>query len=133
MEKESKIVSLAIILILIAIFFFNFNITGFNIKEYSNSGIVINPKVVGINEKILVTIYPGPKGVNNNLNFYNAEDDLRKASIVICNNEYKCEEETTVGYWIPNSWKPGVYYIKVYDYNRKDFIIGDFTIKRGDI
>jgi|SRR3989344_6155381 len=131
MENESKVLLVTIFLILIAIFFFNSNITGFNIKDLS-SQIIISPKVVNVNDKIFITVYPGIGGVNNNLNFYNAEDNLRKAAIALCDNDYRCSEETTVTYWVPGSWKPGVYYIKVYDYNRKDFIMGDFTIRRGD-
>ncbi|MEK6952906.1 MAG: hypothetical protein AABX29_07880 [Nanoarchaeota archaeon] len=130
MERESKIILGAIIIILIAIFSFNLGITGFSVKEFSN--INISPKVLTSGSMILITVYPGLEGVNNNLNFYNAEDDLRKASIELCEGDYKCSEETTISHWVPDGWKPGVYYVKVYDYNRKDFIMEDFTIKRGD-
>ncbi|MBI2498631.1 hypothetical protein HYV88_00140 [Candidatus Woesearchaeota archaeon] len=130
MERESKIILGAIILILIAIFSFNLDITGLSVKEFS--GMRISPKVVKSGSMILIMVYPGLGGVNNNLNFYNAEDDLRKASIELCDGDYKCSEETTISYWVPNNWKPGVYHVKVYDYNRKGFIMEDFTIKRGD-
>ena len=102
MENESKVLLVTIFLILIAIFFFNSNITGFNIKDLS-SQIIISPKVVNVNDKIFITVYPGIGGVNNNLNFYNAEDNLRKAAIALCDNDYRCSEETTVTYWVPGS------------------------------
>ncbi len=133
MENESKILLGAILIIVIAIFSFNSSITGFGMKNVYTSTIKISPKVVLNNDKIFITVYPGPEGANNNLNFYNAEDDLRKSSIELCGGDYKCMDETTVSYWIPNGWKPGVYHVKVYDYDRKDFIIEDFTIKRGEI
>ena len=122
----------AIFIIIIAMFFFNSDLTGFGIKELSASGIEVSPKAVNVNEKVFITVYPGLLGVNNQLNFYNAEDDLRKSSIELCEGDFKCTEESTIGYWIPNGWKPGVYYVKVYDYDRKGFIIEDFTIKRGE-
>ncbi|MEK6934248.1 MAG: hypothetical protein AABW46_00035 [Nanoarchaeota archaeon] len=128
MNRESKILIGAVIIIIIAIFSFNSGITSFSVKESSGS-IIISPKSVSAGENIIVTVIPGFEGVNNKVSFYNAEDDLRKDSVELCKGSFRCEKESSINYWVSNSWDPGVYYVKVYDYNRKGFIIEDFTIR----
>ena len=130
MNKDNKILIITIfIVILLFIFSFSFDITGATTANIGKTTIQISPKAVNSGEIIYITINPGPEGANEKINFYQAEDDLRKISInKLCNN-YKCFESNTVSYTIPTNWEPGIYHIKVYDYGIKNFIQEEFTIK----
>lgn len=116
----------------LAIFFIglnSFGITGNVISEKSKTSIVISPEVVSKGETVYVTVVPGTEGVNEKVSFYLAEDDLRKSSVSGLCNSYRCADSGSISFIIPQNWQPGVYYVKVYDYEINEFISEDFTVR----
>ena len=130
MEKDNKLLFGAIF-VLLALFLVagKFNgITGNASVESVDTQIIISPYTASVGETIYITVIPGSEGVNQKTSFYQAEDDLRKySSDKLCNN-YKCTDESSFSFVIPSSWERGVYYVKVYDYGTKSFVVEDFTI-----
>ena len=130
MNKDNKILVITIFIVLILfIFSFPFGITGAATANIAKTTIQISPKAVTPGEIIYVTINPGPEGVNEKINFYQAEDNLRKISINKLCNDYKCFESSTVSFTIPTNWEYGIYNIKIYDYGINNFVQEEFTIK----
>jgi len=131
MKRDDKILFGAIVIVLLLFFVVGFNFDGFTGSVVRDSGtkIIISPKVVSNGEIIQISVSPSSKGVNVKTSFYQAEDDLRKISVNKLCNSYKCSKDGSFSFVIPNSWESGVYYVKVYDYGLKDFVIEDFTVK----
>ena len=130
MNKDNRILVGAILVFLI-LFFIGTRpngVSGNAILDSSGTSLSISPETVSVGQTIYITVIPEAEGVNQKTSFYRAEDDLRKYSVdSLCNN-YKCTEESSFSFIIPNSWEDGVYYAKVYDYGAKSFIVEDFTI-----
>ncbi len=127
-DKDNKILIIAIaVLIFLFLIGPKDSITGKVTLDDSVTSLMVYPKVVSNEEAVYITVKPGIDGVNQKVGFYKAEDNLRKVSNDLCNN-YKCTEESSIGFFIPQHWESGIYYVKVYDYRTKNFIIEDFTV-----
>ena len=128
MEKTNRILIGAVFILVIALVSFNYsNITG-NVIE-SKTKISITPEVINSGQKIYVTVNPGSKGIHNKACFYQAEDDLRRGCTYdrqICNS-YKCEEISTFSF-STSGWESGIHYVKIFDYDKKDYAKAYFTI-----
>ena len=130
MKQEDKLL-LAAFFIILALLFIGITqdgLTGYLIKESSDTTILISPPTVSTGEILHITVIPGSDGVHQKTSFYQAEDNLRKLSVhTLCSN-FVCTEEGSFSFFIPLHWESGVYHVKMYDYATKKFIVEDFTV-----
>ena len=129
LKNDNKTLLFAlVIIVLLIIVSLNNSPVGLVVSDFSSTNIEISPDVVHKGEKLFVTVYPSNKGVNEKISFYLLEDNLRKTSVEGSCNNYKCSEEFSFSFFIPNNWENGVYYVQVYDYGLNEFIRKEFTV-----
>ena len=130
-----KKVVLAVIILVFAALISYTDITG-NIvldqikgtKPYSETQIIVNPAEARAGQTVKVTIIPGSEGAKKEMGVYSKSGIKKDSSSAWCNlgwtrlqqlagaESYKCIQEKTFNYRIPSSFKPGDYYIRIYDY-----------------
>lgn len=139
MEKDNKILLLAIFILLVAMVSFSFNnFTGKATKE-SVSKVIVTPENVMRGETINVEIIPGPEGVYNRWAWIykvGEKNDLRLTATAkrICGNQAVCYEPATINYLIEGNeekFPDGKYYVKVreHDVQETKYAQGVFWIE----
>lgn len=133
MEKDSRILIIALLIIFIIVFIsLNFNdITGTVIKQQKIRSIEIvsddNNDIVKAGNNIYVTINPFNIIYHKSIRVFNSEDkqigrfDMKECSIY-------CHKEEFTSYRIPPNIEPGVYYLKVFDHTNQEFVKAYFTV-----
>lgn len=135
MEKDSKILIIAIFIIFIIAFVtINFNdLTGEAIKQQKTMSITISSDIDKINDiaragnNIYVTIEPSNIIYHKSIRIFNSEDkqvgrfDMRFCSIY-------CHKKESASYLLPFGLEPGVYYLKIFDHTNQEFVKAYFTI-----
>lgn len=132
-----KVVLAIIILIFMAFISYNYEkITGQatvldqikGTKPYSETQIIIDPVEAKAGEKISVTVVPGRDGAKREMTIHSENGINKDSTSEWCNlgwtrqeqlagaESFKCTMEKTFDYRIPSSFKPGDYYIRLYDY-----------------
>lgn len=129
MNKDNKILVLAIFIVLVAIFSFSFDdiITGKVTKE-SISKVMITPNEVMRGETITVEVIPGPDGTYNRWAWIyraGAKNDLRLTGTAkrMCGTQSVCYEPVTFTYLISgdeNKFPDGKYYVKVKEHDTQE-------------
>lgn len=135
-----KTIAGLIIIILIALVAYNYDtITGFMIRPWQLQGqeayretqITITPEEAKAGQKISIEIVPGNLGAEKEITIHSSNgakrdstrewctigyerEEIRSATKIV--QSFKCTEPKTFLYRIPSSFKPGDYYIRVYDY-----------------
>lgn len=125
MDKDFKIIIAAIILILaIAFAASNYNITGR--VTGSDTLVRVTPAVVNAGELINIEVTPGNLGVHKT--YYICRDEfLCHANAGMHCGSFKCSKPLTASYKTWSSWD-GVYYIKIFDYGKNEFVKSYFTV-----
>jgi len=140
-QERKKDNSIIFITTIIALFIVA--VVGFNIEEISGqvvsfgkTSISVNPKIINAGDRIEISVVPGKGCVNRWVGIYD-DSDLRKATAQYrgTSNSVLCKP-FTASYQTSTSWKPkedetGIFFVKVFDYDRNEFIKTAFTI-RGD-
>lgn len=141
-NKESKIfvVSLLAILIIALVGINLDKLTGkatypaFNTQ--TTVSVPMDDKFINAGEYVHVTVNPGSKCVNRIIGFYD-ELDTRRATAQPSSGQYGSQRKLcnpfTVKFKTYASWKPsetetGIYFIKVFDYEKEDYVSTTFTI-----
>lgn len=126
MQKDTKTLVLAILLILaIALIVFNFgDVTGKATKK-EKTIVEVDPVAIMPGEYVNIKIYPTSKGVYAKYRIcavdgFCIRDKMRCHSMV-------CRKPLVERYKSYSYWE-GVYYVEIFDYETRDFIIKYFTI-----
>lgn len=116
MQKENKVLFGAVLILLVAIISFSFSgITGQTVSSGEVTKLYVDKSIVTAGDMIKLTIKPGSDGVDQDIDFYHANDDTRVAQSAaqVC-GQYKCFNDVTVEFRVPGSWE-GDYYVRVAD------------------
>lgn len=113
---------------------------GFNLNNVTSSAIIntktsveISPKFLNAGEYVNVNVKPGRGCVNGVVGFYD-DSDFRRATVRtevgspkrVCQQfsvRYKTSPE-----WIPKEDESGIFFVKVFDYEKESYVIKSFTI-----
>lgn len=132
----NKLIIACIIIVLMAFISYTGNITGKStvldqIKgtvPYSETQIIINPVEAKAGQSISVTVIPGSDGAKKVMTIHSKNGINKDSTSEWCNlgwtrkqqlqgaESFKCIQTNTFDYRIPSSFKPGDYYIRLYDY-----------------
>lgn len=98
-------------------------------KESNTNEIIVVPSEAKAGNIIVIKVGPpsGSKGYENKLMFYPANKNLRIDEIGICRSSY-CYTEFEKKYKIRENLELGMYLIKIYDRDLKNYTYGYFTI-----
>ncbi len=143
MNKDIKILLVALIIVTIGAVSFNFvNITGRTFDDAINdhTSITVSPKAVKAGEFIYFNVYPGKQGVYQEIEFYRANNDLRLGGYKdnVCKSS-KCFEDVIVEYKIISDWDKNSewgsevsrdYYARVYDIYSGKYVRTYFSVER---
>jgi len=129
MDKDNKVLLMAIFVILVAIFSFSFNdvMTGRVTKE-SVSSVTVTPSEAMRGSIITVNIEPGPEGVYNRWAWIYREGataDKRVAGTAkrMCGTKSVCYDSITFTYLIEGNedkFSDGKYFVKVKEHDTKE-------------
>ncbi len=135
-----KTIAGLIIIVLIALVSYNYDaITGFMVRpwqiqgqeSYRETQINIEPEQAKAGQRINIEIIPGNKGAEKTITIHSSNGAKKDSTREWCNigyereeirsatkimHSFKCSEPKTFSYRIPASFKPGDYYIRIYDY-----------------
>ena len=130
LNDETKTLVLAILVILaIALVVANFSsITGSIVKERkSTTQVVFAKNVIAPGEYVEFEITPSKYGVNKKYRICDDSDRCLLRTYMQCDS-FNCRNKVTEHYKTWPSWEPGVYYIKLFDYETNGFENYYFTI-----
>lgn len=152
MNKDSKILLIALIIIFIGAFSLNYtNMTGKSYKDIASdhTTISVSPRERTAGETITIDIDPGLNGIYSEIEIYRVdENDIRlgRYTYDICESDKhpcvsnRCYERITVDYPISKSWDNNnewhstvsskTYYARVYDIYSGTYKIAYFTVER---
>lgn len=128
-----------IIIVLIALVSYNYdNLTGLMTRDWQLQGkdayretkITIEPTEAKAGQRISLNIIPGSEGAKKLMTIHSAggikkdstskwcnigyeREEIRSATKIV---SFKCSEPKSTTYRIPSAFKPGDYYIRIYDY-----------------
>ena len=135
MKKESNTLIISIMLILvIALVGFNFDkITG------QTTGLIttldVSPNILNAGQNIVVKV--NPQGCVNNIIGVYDDSDLRRAtfSSSVTGRAQKICKSFEASFKTYPAWKPGedetgIFFVKIFDYEKEEFISKPFTIRR---
>lgn len=138
--SKRAVISAILILVICAIVAYNFEdiMTGFVAQEELTK-ISVNPDKIYAGETLNVKIMPGISGARKYVTFHSYPSNLRKGMTIWCYSErncltencfsaFKCFEPRYVTYKTNSLWSPGVYFARVYDYARQDYVTTSFEI-----
>lgn len=130
-----KKVVLAVIILIFAAFVSYIDITGNTVLDqikgtvpYSETQIKIYPVEQKAGLSLSVTVIPGSDGAKKEMIILSGSGLVKDSTKEWCSlgwtrlqqlqgaESYKCTQEKTFNYRIPASFKPGDYYIRLYDY-----------------
>lgn len=132
------ILALLVFLICAAVSYSFEDLTGFFVKAEPTS-VLITPSTVKAGQTITMFIDPGKFGANRLLTIHKSPSNVRKGTTNWCSSSglclsgsctqgYKCYGTMSVNYRTSNTWTPGTYYIRIYDYTLDDYITQPFEI-----
>ncbi len=132
------ILALFVLLICAAVAYSFEDLTGFFIRAEPTS-VFITPSTVKAGETITIFIDPGKYGANKLLTVHKASSNARKGTTKWCsgsglclsgncNPGFKCYGTMSINYRTSNTWVPGDYYVRIYDYTVDDYITEQFEI-----
>ena len=130
LSNETKTLVLAILVILaIALVVANFSsITGSIVKEKkSSTKVIFANNVISPGEYVEFEIIPSKEGVNKKYRICDDSNRCLLRAYMQCGS-YNCDNNVKERYKTWPSWEPGVYYIKLFDYEINDFVNYHFTI-----
>lgn len=130
MKQENKILVWAVLILLIAIVSFNFTgMTGMGTGGNRITTIILDKTYALPSETITLTIIPGSKGVDTDIDVYKADTDRRymQSAAQVC-RIYKCKDIGTVKFKLIDSFEPGTYYFRLYDLYGKEYVNAYFTV-----
>jgi len=138
--SKRAVISAILVLVICATVAYNFDdiLTGFVTKDKLTSVSVI-PNQIYAGQSINIKIMPGSNGARKYVTFHTYPSNLRKAMTIWCYGErdcltgqcfsaFKCMEPRSITYKTSDTWSPGIYYARVYDYNKKDYVAGTFEV-----
>ncbi|MAG45677.1 MAG: hypothetical protein CMH63_02825 [Nanoarchaeota archaeon] len=137
-KKDNSILFLFTIvaLFVIALVGFNFeNMTAGAIR-FGRTTIDVSPKFVNAGENINIQVNPGRGCVNRFIGIYD-DSELRRATTQYRGGTMRkvCEPFTarykTMSSWMPQEDESGIFFVKVFDYGKEEFIKTSFTINGG--
>ncbi len=129
MRQENKVLVWAVLILLIAIVSFNFTgITGEAIKEKTTT-VMLDKTYALPSETITLTVIPGSKGVDTDIDVYRADTDYRymQSAAQVC-KRYKCKDISEVKFKLIDAFEPGTYYFRLYDLGSKEYVKAYFTV-----
>jgi len=139
MSKRAVIAAI-LILVICAIATYNFNdiLTGFA-TQGKLTKITVTPDQIYAGQVINLKIVPGAGGARKYVTFHAYPSNLRKGMTIWCYGErdclteecfsaFKCFEPRVVTYKTSSTWSPGVYFARVYDYGKNDYVTSSFEI-----
>ena len=150
MKKEEKkdfkisgltlLVSVVIILVIALIGFNLQNITSYNVSDIkTDTTIRVYPnseeKSIIAGEYINVEVFPGSRCVDRRAYIDYTKGGGIKATLQPAGTSLeKLCNPFTLTYKTLSEWEenPGVYYVKVFDFGTKDFVVDTFTIKEKE-
>ena len=143
MNKDTKVLLMAVVIILVALVSFNLSdLTGKIISKSEISTLTVSPTIItfGIHDSatmITLRISPGRNGVNQKLQMYevktsgNIQIDGETANI--CTDSI-CYDDVTISYRVDAGLRDEKYYFKAERENTDEsFISNEFEIKHLDV
>jgi len=129
MDKDNKILLIAILIMLVSIFSFSFNevLTGKVTKE-SVSSVTVKPSEVMRGSIITVNVEPGPNGVDNRWAWVYREGETADRRVAgtakrMCGTQSVCYDSITFTYLIEGNedkFSDGKYFVKVKEHDTKE-------------
>ena len=137
MKKESNTLIISIMLILvIALVGFNFeNMTAGAIR-FGRTTVDVSPKFITAGEYINIRVNPGRGCVNRMIGIYD-DSELRRETVQPSGtSKMKMCDPFTARYKTRSDWRPdidesGLFFVKVFDYGKEEYIKTSFTINGG--
>ena len=139
MNKDTKILLMAVVIILVALVSFNFNdITGRIISNSEVTTLAVSPTKIDfgpndIAKMITIRVSPGFNGINKKIMMHRVEtggydSQITSETANICTDSL-CYDDVTISYRIDSGLKDGKYYFKAERENMgKVFVSNEFEI-----
>lgn len=116
-------------------------LVGFNFESmtsgmfWSRASLEISPKFINAGEYIEIKVIPGKGCVNRYVGIYDDSELRRETAKPPGTSKLKVCEPFTINYKTRADWKPGedesgIFFIKVFDYGKEEYIKSAFTIRR---
>jgi hypothetical protein len=138
MNKDTKVLLMAVVIILVALVSFNMSdLTGKIIKNSENAQLIISPTLVTFGKHdtarmITIQVSPGKNGINQKLWLYRGDGRNTQAdstTVNICTSSI-CYDDVTVSYRVDAGLKDGKYYFKAERENTgQKFVSNEFEVK----
>ena len=129
MKQENKVLVWAVFILLIAIVSFNFTgMTGEAVRG-EITRVELDKTYALPGETITLTVIPGSKGVDTDIDVYRADTDYRymQSAAQVC-RRYKCKDISRVKFKLIDAFEPGNYYFRLYDLASKKYVKAYFTV-----
>lgn len=123
------------ILALFVVALIGFNLEGITSGTILNTrtSVDVTPEFLNAGQYVTVNVNPGRKCVNSVVGLYD-DSDLRRATVRTEKGSYrKVCQPFTVRYKTSPDWKPGqdesgLFFVKVFDYDKEDYVVKTFTV-----
>jgi len=114
-------------------------LVGFNIDNVTTGAVIntktsveVTPKFLNAGQYVTVNVIPGKGCVNGIVGFYD-DSDLRRATVKTEVGGRRVCQAFSVRYktspdWKPNDEQSGIFFVKVFDYDKENYITRSFTI-----
>ncbi len=134
-KKDNSIIFVFSIIALFIVALVGFNLDNMTTATIRNTKTTVDivPKFVNAGQYVTVNVNPGRECVNSVVGFYD-DSNLRRATARTELGSYrKVCQPFTVRYktspdWKPNEDESGVFFVKVFDYEKEDHITTAFTV-----
>jgi|SRR3989338_1328241 len=120
-------------LFIVALVGFNFdNVTTSTIRNTKTTLDVV-PKFLNAGQYITISVSPGKECVNGVIGIYDDSGSRKATAKTELGTYRKICQAFTIRYKTSPSWKPnedesGIFFVKVFDYEKKDYVTSAFTI-----
>jgi hypothetical protein len=134
-KKDNSVIFVFSVLALFVVALVGFNFESMTTGAILNSktSVRITPEFVNAGQYVTVNVDPGRECVNSVVGFYD-DSDSRKATVTSKVGSYrKVCQAFSARYKTSPLWKPaedesGLYFVKVFDYEKEDYITKTFTV-----